>query len=99
MDNKTLIETASRRSGVSRKEATNMLAALAECVRDAAIQLDTVAIPSFGSFEPKKRAERVMSVPSSGRRLLLPPKITLGFKVATVLKQQLRDTPSTNQEL
>lgn len=98
MDNKTLIDMASRRSGINRKEATAILAALAQAVQDAAAQMDTVAIPSFGNFEPKKRLERVMAVPSTGRRLLLPPKISLSFRPAAAFKQQLRGTQNTSEQ-
>lgn len=91
MDNKTLIETVSRRSGINKKEAATMLDALAIAMTRTATAMDTVAIPGFGSFEPKKRAERVMSMPSSGRRLLIPPKVSLGFKPAALFKQQLRE--------
>lgn len=96
MDNKTLTETVSRRSGINRKESAAMLAALAEAVKAAAAELDTVAVPGFGNFEPKKRPERVMAVPSSGRKLLLPPKISLSFRPAAAFKQQLRDTSASD---
>lgn len=92
MDNKTLTDNVSRHSGIGRKDAALMLDALAAALTRSASAMDTVAIPGFGSFEPKKRMERVMAVPSTGRRLLLPPKISLGFRPATQLKQQLRDT-------
>lgn len=98
MDNKTLIDLTSRRSGINRKEAAAMLAALAQAVQDAATQMDTVAIPSFGNFEPRKRLERVMAVPSTGRRLLLPPKISLSFRPAAAFKQQLRGEHNTSEQ-
>ncbi|MCM1319132.1 MAG: HU family DNA-binding protein [Muribaculaceae bacterium] len=98
MDNKTLIDMVSRRSGVNRKEATAMLAALSQAVLDAASQMDTIAIPSFGNFEPKKRLERIMAVPSTGRRLLLPPKISLTFRPAAAFKQQLRGTINSDEQ-
>lgn len=92
MDNKTLIDTVSRKTGINKKEATAMLQALAAAVTKSAISGDAVAFPGFGTLEPKKRQERIMAVPSSGRRLLLPPKISLSFRPAAQLKQQLRET-------
>lgn len=68
-----------------------MLDALTDAITRSASAMDTVAVPGFGSFEPKKRAERVMAVPSTGRRLLLPPKVSLGFRPAALFKQQMRD--------
>lgn len=90
MDNKTLIDTVCRRTGINKKDASALLEALATTVTSSASEMDIIAIPGFGSFEPKKRLERVMSIPSSGKRLLLPPKITLGFRPAAQFKQLLR---------
>ena len=77
MDNKTLIELVSRRSGINKKDSARMLEALAAAISRVTSASDTVA--------------RVMAVPSTGKRLLLPPKITLGFKPAALFKQQLRN--------
>jgi DNA-binding protein HU-beta/integration host factor subunit alpha len=52
--------------------------------------MDTVVVPSFGAFEPKKRNERVMIHPSTGRRMLVPPRIVLTFKISQVLKAKLK---------
>lgn len=92
MDNKTLIDTVSRNTSIEKKETGRLIEALAVAIRNSAIEMDSVAIPSFGTFEPKKRLERVMAVPSTGRRLLLPPKISLTFRPSTILKQQLRES-------
>ena len=54
------------------------------------IELDSVVVPGFGTFEPKKRNERVMIHPSTGKRMLVPPKVVLGFKVSNVLKAKLK---------
>lgn len=92
MDNKTLIDTVSRNTSIEKKETGRLIEVLAVAIRNSAIEMDSVAIPSFGTFEPKKRLERVMAVPSTGRRLLLPPKISLTFRPSTILKQQLRES-------
>lgn len=92
MDNKTLIDNISRNTSIGKKETSRLIEALADAIRNAATEMDSVAIPSFGTFEPKKRLERVMAVPSTGRRLLLPPKISLTFRPSAILKQQMRET-------
>lgn len=50
---------------------------------------DTVQIPSFGSFEVKKHNERIMTNPTTGQRMLVPPKLVLGFKPASAVRGQL----------
>ncbi|MDE5673785.1 MAG: HU family DNA-binding protein, partial [Muribaculaceae bacterium] len=53
--------------------------------------LDSISVPSFGTFEPRKRLERVALHPASGKRLLVPPKIVLTFKPSVLLKQKTRN--------
>ncbi len=91
MDHKTLSETLSERLGVAREEIGIMLHALAESVEVCASENDIVTIPGFGSFEPRKRLERVAVHPATGKRMLYPPKISLTFRPSTMLRRQLRD--------
>ncbi len=90
MDNKTLIDTLSKRLDISREAVTTLIDGLAEVVGECGAQLDTVSVQGFGSFEPKKRLERVALHPASGKRLLIPPKIVLNFKPSVSLKQKVR---------
>jgi nucleoid DNA-binding protein len=52
--------------------------------------MDSVQVPGFGTFEPKKRDERVMVHPSTGKRMLVPPKVVVGFKISNVLKAKIK---------
>lgn len=92
MDSKTLIEKVCRTSGTDKAQAERILSALCDILISSAVEMDVTAIPGFGNFEPKKRLERVMAVPSTGKRMLLPPKIYLSFKPSAILKQQLRES-------
>lgn len=51
---------------------------------------DAIQIPSFGSFEVKKHRERIMVNPTTGQRMLVPPKLVLGFKPASAVRGQLK---------
>lgn len=89
MDNKKLVETVAGNLGRSPEDVEKLLEALAGVLRTRCGEMDSVHVPSFGTFEPKKRNERVMVHPS-GQRLLVPPKIVLGFKMSNVLKNKLK---------
>lgn len=91
MDNKTLIETLSKRLGRNKTEVSSMINGLSMVIKNRCSDMDVVAIPGFGSFEAKKRLERVSVHPQTGKRLLIPPKITLTFKPSALLKQKLKD--------
>lgn len=90
MDNKKLIETLATRLGRSTDDVNKLLEGLAGVLRTRCGDLDSVIVPGFGSFEPRKRNERVMMNPKTGKRMLVPPKIVLGFKVSNVLKSKLK---------
>lgn len=94
MDAKTLTDTLTRRLDCSKKETAALLEGLASVVRDRCSDMDSIAVPGFGCFEPRKRLERVMVMPSTGKRMLLPPKISLTFKPSAILKQKLRNRQS-----
>lgn len=91
MDNKTLIDTVSKRIGRSKTETTSLIEGLASIIKERCSDQDVVAIPGFGSFETKKRLERIAVHPQSGKRLLIPPKITINFKPSALLKQKIKD--------
>ena len=91
MDNKELVERLSEKLGRSKADINKLIGALAEVVKTKASELDSIAVPGFGTFEAKKKNERVVTNPSSGKRMLVPPKITLGFKVSNVIKSKLKN--------
>lgn len=91
MDNKTLIDTLSKQLDISRETVGSLLEGLTNVVGDCASELDSVALAGFGTFEPRKRLERVALHPASGKRLLVPPKIVLSFKPSASLKQKIKN--------
>lgn len=91
MDNKTFIETLGKRINAGKDEASEMVSSLCKVLADAALEGDSVTFPGFGSFEPRKRMERVAVHPGSGKKMLIPPKISLTFRPSTLLKQKVRD--------
>lgn len=91
MDNKTFLETLSQRINAGKDETSDMAESLFQVLTSAALEGDTVTFPGFGSFEPRKRIERIAIHPSTGKRMLIPPKITLTFKPSTLLKQKVRN--------
>lgn len=66
-----------------------MYDALVGLLSEKGAEMDVVAVPGFGTFEPKKRLERINVHPASGKRMLLPPKIVMNFKPSALLKQKV----------
>ena len=90
MDNKKLIDTVAANLGRSPKDVNKLLDAFVGVLTARCSEMDSVHVPGFGSFEPKKRDERIMIHPSTGKRMLVPPKVVLGFRVSNVLKTKLK---------
>ena len=57
---------------------------------DAFQEDNAVLVPNFGVFETKKKMERVMVNPSTGQRMLVPPKLVLTFKPNQTWKDKLK---------
>ena len=90
MDHKTFLEILAQRVNAGKEETSDMIEALCQVVTDVTLDGDAVTFPGFGSFEPRKRMERIALHPATGKRMLIPPKITLSFRPSTLLKQKVR---------
>ena len=82
---KAFVAELARRLGRDRKETETLRQAL----RQHCGELDTVAVPGFGNFEPVKHLEQVVTDRVSGQRMLLPPEIELTFHPGTKLRGQI----------
>lgn len=98
MDTKTFTDYLSRNLNIDRQETLALTEALGKVFASRAANLDSVAIPGFGSFEPRMRKERVNVHPSTGKRMLLPPKVVLTFRPSALLKDKVKavcDSPES----
>ncbi len=50
---------------------------------------NTVGITGFGTFEVKKKLERVLVNPSTKQRMLVPPKMVVNFKPNSGMKDKV----------
>ena len=57
---------------------------------DGFLEENAVMVPNFGTFEVKKKMERIMVNPSTGQRMLVPPKLVLGFKPSPTWKDKIK---------
>ncbi len=92
MDNKTFIQRLSKNLGDDSHRVTSMLDAFANVLRGAATTLTDVAIPSFGTFSPVKADEEIVTDRVTGRKMLLPPQITVQFTPAAMLRKKLSES-------
>lgn len=90
MNSKDFVDELSGELGYSMKKTSELVASVVSAMQDMLVQGIPVDIDSFGRFEVKKKMERVSVIPSTGQRLLIPPKLVLSFKPAAELKEKLQ---------
>ena len=83
MNNKEYIAELSRHTGFSQDDTQRMVRCVVEGMSQKFDEGIGVSISNFGVFEIKKRMERIVVNPSSGQRMLVPPKIIVTFKAET----------------
>ncbi len=90
MNNKEFIAELSRRSGFTLKDTSSLVAALVaemtECLEDE----NVVFIQNVGTFEVKKKQERVVVNPSTQQRMLVPPKLIVNFRPSASFKEKMQ---------
>lgn len=67
-----------------------MVGTVIDAMNDAFQRGDVVFLPKFGTFEVKKRLERIVINPGTKQRMLVPPKLVLGFKPIASIKEKLK---------
>ena len=80
MNNKDFIAELAQRTGYSADEAQKYVNTIVDAMGDYLQDDNSVLIPAFGTFEVKKKMERIMVNPSTSQRMLVPPKLVLTFK-------------------
>lgn len=93
MDHKNFIDELQNRLGSDKKTLNTLLSATMQVVKDKAVMMDAIVITGFGTFEPRKKLERVSINPATGKRMLIPPKIVLSFKPAGAIRTKLKERP------
>ena len=92
MNKAELIAAIADKAGISKKDAEIAFSATFEIITTAMVSQDKIAIPGFGNFVTKVRAERKGRNPSTGKDIVIPKTIVVNFKAAT----QLKDSVNTN---
>ncbi len=91
MDNKTIVSTLSHKLGRDTKDINILIEGLATIIKEQCGNMNAIAIPGFGTFEPIKEDERITTDLSTGKRLLLPPEITLNFSASAILRKKMTE--------
>lgn len=89
MNNKEYIAELAQQSGYTQTDTQKMVAAVIEQMGNIFEEGNSVLIPNFGTFEVKKRLERIIVNPGTQQRMLVPPKLVLNFRPKESVKDKL----------
>lgn len=89
MNNKEFIAELSQRMGYKNNMTQRLMTTVLTAMGDSFMEGDSVQVPGFGTFEVKKKMERIIVNPASGQRMLVPPKLVLGFRPNATWKDKI----------
>lgn len=98
MNNKEFIAELAQRTGYSRTVTQSFVRSVVDAMADCFDEGDCVSLTSFGTFEVKKRLERIVVNPSTGQRMMVPPKLVLNFRPTSSIKEKLKGKEHENEQ-
>lgn len=90
MNNKDFIAELSRRLGYTMKDTSSLVAALVSEMTEELEDENVISIQNVGTFEVKKKQERVVVNPSTQQRMLVPPKLVVNFRPSASFKEKMQ---------
>ena len=90
MNNKEFISELSRRFVYTNKDTTQLVSSVISIMTQQLQDGNTVAIQGFGTFEVRKKLERISINPATQQRMLIPRKLVLTYKPSAILKEKFK---------
>ena len=90
MDNKEFTSELAERLGYTIKDTSELIGSLLSSMTQELEEGNVIAVQGFGSFEVKKKAERISINPASKQRMLVPPKLVLSYRPSNTLKDKFK---------
>jgi DNA-binding protein HU-beta len=89
MNNKEFITEVAQKLSVSNDQCQKMSYEFTDSLTNALEGGNEVIIAGLGCFEIKKKKERIMVNPSNGKKMLVPPKLSVSFKMSSTFKNKI----------
>ena len=90
MNNKEFTSELAESLGYTIKDTSELMNSLLSSMSQELEEGNVIAIQGFGSFEVKKKAERISINPASKQRMLVPPKLVLSYRPSNTLKDKFK---------
>lgn len=90
MNNKEFTAELSKRLGYTQKDTSELISSMLSFMTEQLEEGNGIVIQGFGSFEVKKKIERISVSPTTKQRMLVPPKLVLTYKPSIALKEKFK---------
>ena len=90
MNNKEFTSELAERLGYTIKDTSELINSLLASMTQELEEGNMIAVQGFGSFEVKKKAERISINPASKQRMSVPPKLVLSYRPSNTLKDKFK---------
>ena len=89
MNGEEFLSLLSEKTKCDGKETARMVSCLTERIIGGLQDGKSVSLHGLGTFEVRKKLERIVVNPSTGKRTLFPPKLVVGFRPSVSLKEKV----------
>ena len=89
MNNKEFINALATRLQANPQTVKQHVEALVDALANMLDEGATLNVQGFGTYEVKKKKERIIVHPMSKQRQLVPPKLVIAFKPSPTLKDKV----------
>lgn len=91
MKHKDLLKAISQETGLEADLVQQMSQDLITSMVDILANGDSLSVQGFGSFEVKKKDERLSVHPQTKQRVMIPPKLVPVFRPGSNLKSKFKE--------
>jgi len=91
MNKSELVDAIANGSGITKAEASRVIAVFTETVTDALKNGDQVVLPGFGSFSTGNRSARTGRNPQTGKTIEIKASRVAKFKAGKSLKEAVQE--------
>lgn len=92
MNTDDFISSLSEKTGRDADDTARLVSSLTDIIVGGMQDGKAVSLQGFGIFEVKKRPEKIVVNPTTGKSILYPPKLVIGFSPSSLLKEKINST-------
>ncbi len=88
VNTKEIIAEIKARLQIDAETSDSLFRGFAEALKKELLANNVVSLQGFGSFEARRKAERISVNPTTKKRMLIPPKQSIAFKPSGTMKEK-----------